>query len=516
MDEQNRRDQGHLHRRDLLKIGLGAGAGMALGNLMDAPTAVAQESPDRAVQVKTQTQSGWVNDANRASGNGPMDDITRQVVEYVASFSKAQVTDSMTTAVCYTLLDTMAALIAGFESEPARINARLARTVRSDLKSTVLGYGITTTPEMAAFANGCMLRHTDFNDIPHDSDILSGILAIGEATHASGADMVLAIALGYEVVGSLGAAARDEVGGWDAPFNGAASAMAMGKLLNLNQDQLANALSLSIVPHIPLKVTHVGALSMWKGCHSAEAIRCAVFSALLAREGMTGPSQPFQGRQGLGDQLGPFRQLKIPAAGLEGKSVIERAGYKRFPSEGSTQSVLEITPAIFQWTKAAEIESIFVELPFDGWQETADPPKWDPRNRETADHSMPYVIARALIDGDIYLDSFSPEKYSDSVALDLMKKIIVAPDYSFTYQGEARLTVRTKDGRQLVKETRVHMAAPMTHNDIVQKFNRVCAFRGIPDVQRNHAMEQVLNLHKIADFSDLMLSFAKFGSPKPL
>jgi 2-methylcitrate dehydratase len=290
----------------------------------------------------------------------------------------------------------------------------MARTMRSDLVSTVLGYGVTTTPEMAAFANGCMLRHTDYNDIPHNSDILSGILAMGEALHSTGTEMLVAIALGYEVVGSLGNAARGQVGSWDAPYNGPAASMAIGKLLKLNKDQLANALSLTLVAHLPLKVSHVGAPSMWKGCHSAEAIRCAVFSTLLAREGMTGPSQPFEGRQGLFDQLGPFKNLRIPEAGPNGRSVIERAGYKRFPSEGSTQSVLEITPAIKKWTKAEDIASIYVELPFDGWQETADPPKWDPRNRETADHSMPYVIARALIDGKIYVDSFTPELYMDS------------------------------------------------------------------------------------------------------
>jgi 2-methylcitrate dehydratase len=517
MGEPNRYGKSeYLGRRDLMKMGIGAGAGLALGALFDAPVAAAQESPNRPIDIRTETHAGWTNDANRSSGNGPMDDVSRQVVEYVTSFSESQITDSLTDAVCYTLLDSMAALIAGFESEPGRINARLARTMRSDLKSTVLGYGITTTPDMAAFANGCMLRHTDYNDIPHDSDILSGILAMGEALHSTGTEMVLAIALGYEIVGSLGSAARDEVGGWDAPFNGPASAMGIGKLLNLNQDQLANALSLSLVPHVPLKVSHVGALSMWKGCHSAEAIRCAVFSALLAREGMTGPSQPFQGRQGLFDQLGAFRKLNIPAAGPNGKSVIERAGYKRFPSEGSTQSVLEITPEIRRWTKAEDIESIFVELPFDGWQETADPPKWDPRNRETADHSMPYVIARTLISGEIYLESFTPEKFMDPKARELMDKITVAPDYNFTYQGQARLTVRTKDGRQLVKETLLHMATPMTHKEIIDKFNRVCSFRSISDEQRTRAMAQVLNLRKVTDFSEVMQTFAKFGNPKPL
>jgi 2-methylcitrate dehydratase len=285
----------------------------------------------------------------------------------------------------------------------------------------------------------------------------------------------------------------------------------------MNQDQLANALSLSLVPHLPLKVTHVGALSMWKGCHSAEAVRCAVFDTLLAREGMTGPSQPFEARQGLFDHMGrPSRPLRLPVS-ADGKMVIESAGYKLFPSEGSTQSVLdELIPAVRAWTTPGEIASIYVELPYDGWLETMDPPKWDPRNRETADHSMPYVIARALLDGDIYLDSFSEEKFMDPAARQLMNKITGAPDDNYTYQGEARITVVTKTGRKLVKETLLHMDRPMNHREIIDKFNRVCAFRSIPDEQRDRAREAWLNLRKASDCAVPMSVLAGFGHPLPL
>jgi 2-methylcitrate dehydratase len=322
------------------------------------------------------TQTGWKNNAGRASGNGPIDETTRKIVQYVTSFSEANLNDSLRESLNLTMVDSMASLIAGFESEPARICARLARIMRSDLKCTMLGYGITTSPEMAAFGNGCMLRHADYNDLGpggHVSDIISGILAIGEAVHSTGTQMLVAIALGYELAGALSAMGFGSA--WDSWPEGPATAMAAGKLLGMNEDQLANALSLTLVPHMPMSVTHVGALSHWKGCHSSEAIRCAVFSTLLAREGMTGPSQPFEGRMGLFDHLGPPRELRLPAAGPNGKMVIERMSFKRFPSEGSTQSVLELAPAIREFTKAEDITSIAVELPFSGWQETGDPPK---------------------------------------------------------------------------------------------------------------------------------------------
>ena len=498
-------------RRELFKLGIGAAMTM-----LGAETAAAQSKSPTPGMV---TRTGWKNTARRASGNGPMDDTTRQIVQYVSSFSEANLTPALVEALGNTMVDSIAALIAGFESEPARICARMARTIRSDLKSTVLGYGITTSPEMAAFANGCMLRHADFNDIGpggHVSDIISGILAVGEAMHSTGSEVLAAVTLGYELAGGGIPSGPDGVG-WDAPFEAPATAMAAGKLMKLNEDQLANALSLSLVPHMPMSVTHVGALSHWKGCHSSEAVRCAVFSTLLAREGMTGPSQPFEARQGLWDHVGqPTRELRLPAQGPDGKMAVQRMSFKRFPSEGSTQSVLELTPAIREWIKAEDIASLHVDLPFSGWQEAADPPKWDPQNRETADHSMPCVIALALIDGDIYLNSFEPKRFMDPAVRRLMDKITVAADPAFTYQGQARLTVRSKTGGELVKETAVRLLTPMTHDEIVAKFNRVCAYMSIPNDQRDRARKAWANLRTVRDIAEPMRELARFGRPQPL
>lgn len=497
-------------RRDLFKLGVGAAMTM-----LGAETTAAQSKNSSSGTV---TQTGWKNTAQRASGNGPIDHTTRQIVDYVSSFSEAKLTPALVDALGDTMVDSIAALISGFESEPARICARMARTTRSDLQSTVLGYGITTSPEMAAFANGCMLRHADFNDIGpggHVSDIISGILAVGEAMHSTGSEVLAAVALGYELAGGL--PSGTEGSGWDAPFEGPATAMAAGKLMKLNEDQLANALSLTLVPHMPMSVTHVGALSHWKGCHSSEAVRCAVFSTLLAREGMTGPAQPFEARDGFWDHVGPpARELRLPAQGPDGKMVVQRMSFKRFPSEGSTQSVLELTPAIREWTRAEDIASIHVDLPFAGWQETADPQKWDPQNRETADHSMPCVVAVALVDGDIYLNSFEPQRYNDPAVRRLMDKITVGADPHFTYQGQVRLTVRNKTGGELIEETAVRLLTPMTHDEITAKFNRVCAFMSIPNDQRDRARAAWSNLRVVRDIAEPMRELARFGRPQPL
>jgi 2-methylcitrate dehydratase len=513
-NEGGRRGGSVLGRRDLMKLG----AGIAVTTL-----SASAQSPAPASKIPlTETGTGYKNDANRSSGNGPMDDTTRQIVKWVSSFSESDVNGPLANSIGDVMLDSMASLISGFESEPARISARLAQTTQSNLKCTVLGYGVTTSPEMAAFANGCMLRHTDFNDIgpipegaSHLSDIISGILAIGEALHSTGSQMLAAIAVGYEVEGALSAVSRGF--GWDSPFEGVGVSMAVGKLMAMNEDQLANALSLTLVPHMPLKVTHVGALSHWKGCHSPESAKCAVWAALMAKEGMTGPSMPFEARYGLWDHDGPFiKELSIPVASSDGRMVVQRMGFKRTPSEGSSQAILEVIPEFRAWTRVDDIVSIHIEMPFAGWQEIADPPKWDPRNRETADHSLPYIVARALMDGEIYLDSFTPEKFMDSTARRLMSITSVAPNPSYVYMGQNRITVRTKDGGVKTKETSVRIVTQMTRQDIVAKFKRVCAFMHVSDEQRDRALAEWVDLRTVKDIAQPMRTLAKFGNPLPL
>ena len=236
------------------------------------------------------------------------------------------------------MVDTMAALVSGFEAEPCRIGAKLARlSLPGQLKSTVLGYGISTTPELAAFANGCLIRHTDFNDNAaggHNSDLISGALAIGEALHSTGLEVLTAIVIGYEL--------RSVAAGGES----VAAAMAAGKLMKLDEDRLANAVGMALIPHVALN-KGVGALSMWKGVRSAEATKCGVWAALMAREGMTGPPQPFEGRGSWWSEYGPGRPFTLPA---RKQLCIEQTWHKRFPSDAQSQGVLVLLPDIRRWT----------------------------------------------------------------------------------------------------------------------------------------------------------------------
>jgi 2-methylcitrate dehydratase len=510
-----------LGRRDLMKIGAGvvmttlAGAGAAAQE-KEGEAAKPRSSAPQADGVTVLTGAGsYKNDANRIAGNGPMDETSRQIVSYVNSFPESNLTEPVLAGLSKTMMDSIAALIAGFDSEPGRIGARLGRSNQSNLKSTVAGYGVTTNPESAAFANSSMMRHTDYNDGDpdnggHSSVIISGILAIGEAVHSTGSQVLSAVAVGYEVLNGLGHAGR--AGGWDAPYEGPATALACGKLLGLNDDKLANALSIALVPHMPLGVTHVGALSMWKGCHSAMGVRNGVYAALLAHEGITAPAQPFEGRAGLWDKVtGPYRELRLPYN--PGRLAVENFRLKRYPAEGNAQAILQQgIPPMREFAKVDDIESIRLEVSFGTWQEIADPPKWDPRNRETADHSLAYMVAVALTDGEVYLSSFTPKRYLEDASIkQLMQKItcVANPDYDRQKQGRVRITMRTKSGANFVKD--VMEENPVSHEEVVAKFNRVCGYMSVPEDRRDRARTMWAGLQKVHDIAEPMRDLGHFG-----
>jgi 2-methylcitrate dehydratase len=268
---------------------------------------------------------------------------------------------------------------------------------------------------------------------------------------------------------------------------GVATALGVGKLLRLDPQQMANAVSLAVVPNVPLRVTRTGVLSMWKGCATAAAVRNAVFAASLAREGMTGPDEPFEGSTALWEQVtGPFEVL-LPA-NPDGRMVVEISHLKQFPAEAHSQAFLGVVPKIRAWAPLDEIASIHIDTYWQAFHEIGShPARWDPHSRETADHSLPYLVAAALVDGQISLASFTDERIRDPELRPLMARITVSEDPAFTAafrpagQGisgvpKGRVRVRTRSGEELVEEVgypRGHVQNRMARADIDAKLDVV-------------------------------------------
>jgi 2-methylcitrate dehydratase len=500
-----------LGRRDLFKLGAGvvatalsgATAGAQRGGGAAAPPPGSVRKPG---VPRPHTGPGYKYTAKRLGNNGPMDDTTRKIVKWVHEFDESKLTEPVVHAINRQMLDSMGACISSFETEPARISAKVAGYAQPiGMKATVLGYGVSTTPELAAFANGVLVRETDLNDATaHYSNVIPGVLAMAEAMHASGTQTMIATAVGFEMY-ELGAG--ESIG----------PAMAAGKLMGLDEDRLANALTIALTAHVALN-KGVGIMSMWKGVRSAEATKCGIWSAILAREGMTGPPQPFEGRGGLWATNGRREfDLPVKAEAL----VVERQWFKRRPGVASSQEELRLVPEIRAWTNPDDIEWIEVDTPEIG--ESTDAPKWDPPNRETADHSRPYMLARAILDGDIWLDSYTDEKLRDPAVHALMDKMTFGQVQGWSGNGSWHMTIRKKNGEERSWDTlggkRAQTDADnpfMSDEEIAEKFNRICAYHKVNPAQRDRARAIWSNIRPLKDIGEAIQTLAKFGQPKPL
>ena len=217
---------------------------------------------------------------------------------------------------------------------------------------------------------------------------------------------------------------------------------------------------------------------------------------------------------------GPFTRDLVFASHDDDEMALETVhgkggGYKRTASEGQQQEAAQILiPAVREWTKAEEVESMtLVVRNMYQWQEVCDPPKWDPRNKETADHSLPYNICRNLLDGYIYLDSFSKAKYMDPKVRDLMNRLIIIPKPDPDGSPQI-LTIKKKSGE--VKEFRGGQVLPMSHDDMIAKYNKAADWGQVDKDQAARALKTWMNLKDCKDIGEAMQVIAKFGKPRPL
>jgi 2-methylcitrate dehydratase len=465
------------------------------------------------------TGAGWKNNSGRHGGNGPMDITTTRLAEWTASVSDSMITADVERSINHLMLDYLACHFSGYETDAGRAAARLAqRYSGSELKATVYGYNISTTPEMAAFANGGMGRLTDFDD--HNSILVASCIAMGEALHSSGKDVMRAIAIAFEIQSVLGATRFADsptfvqFDNWDLSVD---VACACGHLLGLNPDYLGNAISIALLPHMPM-YSRIGVQTNWKGFHAAEQGRNGLFAALIARDGMTGPPMPFEGRDGLIAHQGPYGgQLRLPVA-KDGTLAIAnghgkgRGGYKRYEAEGTTQTWHgSIVQPLRAWAKADEIDALELTNTVYSWQEICDPTKWDPQNRETADHSFPYEMARSIIDGYIYYDSFFRDKYLDPKARELMAKITVKPDPMIGFENPISVKVRKKSG-----EERTFVAKPeppFGDEEIVAKYKKSADFFKISN--GDEIMQTWTNFKDVKDIGTAVAVLKQFRGYAP-
>ena len=350
-----------------------------------------------------------------------MDKTTETLSRYVTSLRYADLSPRTVQEAKRHLIDSLGCAMGGYGSEPAAIARRVSPAWSGAPSARLLGDGRPTTPEAAAFANSVMIRFLDANDTyiargsGHPSDMLGALLAAAELGGALGKDLLLATVAGYEVFGALADQVSLRDRGWDqGVFVAPASAAGAGLLLGLSAVQMADAIAIAATANVATRQTRAGELAMWKGC-AAEYHAQAPLAMALA---------------------------------LRGK------------------------------VRTEEIEAIEVQIYAMAYSEIgSEPAKWDPRTRETADHSLPYMLAVALRDGRITPASFEPQRYLDPSLRPVMNRIRVAesPEFTRRFPQElgSQIDVITRSGQRFTARAEYpkgHARNPMTDDDIETKF----------------------------------------------
>ena len=452
-----------------------------------------------------------------------MDRILDFLSEYASGISYEKLPERVVHEVKRRAIDSLGCAMGSYNMGPPNIARAHAVEVGSNPGATVLGTRHRTAPELAAFANGVMVRYSDFNDMSvgrkagHPSDNIPAVFAAAEYVGADMRSTIAGIVLAYEVQDRVGDVCEPVIdGGWDyVVYTNFAAAAGAGKVMGLTRVELANALALAVVPNGPMFQTRVGQLSMWKGCAAANAARNGLFAALLARRGMTGPDQAFEGSCGFNKQYGVT--VKLPTFG--GGAVpftIEHSRFKAYPCDYEAQCCVTPAAALHKalQSRMDDVERIEIETYEHGVQCSADTPdKWNPTTRETADHSLPYVAAVALSRGTVWVDDFTEERIRDPKVHALMQKIEVRAIDEFNRAWpEAypfRITVTMKSGQKHVEEVyyaKGHPKNPMTDQEVEAKFRRL-AEPVMGQAAAGRALHVLWQMEKMRSMQELLSLF---------
>ena len=410
------------------------------------------------------------------------------------------------------VLDALGCAIGALDGPPIQmIRAQLEDFGGTPL-ATLIGGGMTA-PDRAAFYNSALVRYLDYNDsylakgeTCHPSDNLGAVLAASEYTKGSGTDFLTALAVAYQVQCRLSDVAPVRAKGFDHTTQGAyAVAAGVAKALGLDNGRTANAIAISGTAFNALRVTRTGRLSHWKGLAYPNTVFGATHAAFLAMRGITGPLEVFEGNKGFMDSIAGHFHIDWQQENLE---AVTRTNVKKYNAEFHSQSALEgiLELRASHQLRPEEIERIEIEI-FDvsyhiiGGGEEGD--KHLVRTKEEADHSLPYMVAVALLDGEVTPAQYAPERIVREDVQSLLRRVVVRPDEEmskrFPEEMPCRIQIFLEDGQTLSIEKRDYEgfhARPMSWERAAMKFERLAA-PYTDDQLRRDIMEAVVHLETI-------------------
>lgn len=445
----------------------------------------------------------------------------QQLARFVAEADFSQLSTPALEQLKIRVLDTVGIAIAALDAEPLIAIRALTENLGGNGASTLIGGG-ASAPDRAAFYNIALSRYLDFMDsylaageTNHPSDNIGAVLAAAESVGASGKDFLTAVAVAYQVHTRLSDVAPVRAKGFDHTVQGAyAVAAAVSKVLGLNAEQTANAIAISGTANNALRVTRTGNLSNWKGLAYPQVGKEGTFAALLASVGITGPEEVFEGNKGFKETIAGDFTIDWSAEDLE--SVL-RTIIKKYNAEIHSQSSIEAALDIrgqagFRTDSIAAVRITTFQVAFDiiGGGEEGD--KRRIRSKEEADHSLLYMVAVALLDGQVQPAQYTPERILRDDVQGLLKKVAVHPDVGFSARFPdalpSNVEVQLNDGTVLTafrEAYRGFFTDPLDWADAMAKFSAlVTPFTG--DQLRAQIADVVhdLDARRVTDLTALL------------
>jgi 2-methylcitrate dehydratase len=448
--------------------------------------------------------------------------ITAAMSRWAAGLKYAQLSQEAVYQAKRFLLDSVGCALGGYQQHDVKIALEVLDEIAGRGAATVIGTGKRMDPVSASLANGLMIRCMDYNDIywkqdpSHPSDIFPAALAGCERAKSDGKELIVGLVLGHEFEMRFCEAAFPGIRerGWHhATLTAFVSPIVAGRAMHLGWEQIQHAIGISASRHATLGAVTAGKLTMMKNTVDPMATQSGVLAALMAEKGYTGPEHVIDGKEGLTHCFGPAWKLNLLTDGLGESWRITQCGMKAFPTEALTHTPISAVLDIVKShdLKPEQVEKVQIRSLARAADILSDPSKYDPRSKETADHSLPYVIAAAIAERQVTPVQFEMKKIMDPTIRAQLKKVEVVadPEIEKVFPALQRVIVNltTTDGRTFTKQLdypKGDPRNPLSDAEVEEKFAAL-AEGVLSERAQKKLKEAIWNLEKVGSVSKLMV-----------
>lgn len=446
--------------------------------------------------------------------------MVEALAHWVEKAAWSDLSQEAITALKGRLLDSIGVAIGAIEGQPIQAIRQMTEDLGGQPVVTLIGGG-KTSPVNATFFNGAAIRYLDFNDsflakeeTCHPSDNIAPVLAAAEYNQISGKQFLVALAIAYQVQTRLSEAAPVRKHGFDHTVQGAYGAAAgTARALGLDGQGIAQAIAIAGTTQNALRVTRTGQLSNWKGLAYPNTAMGAMHAAILAKYGITGPREVFEGNKGFMESIAGTFAIDWAQENYEG---VTRTIIKKYNAEIHSQSAIEGILALKKQANIApsaikqiRLDTFDVAYNIIGGGEEGE--KKTIKTKEEADHSLPYMLAAAFLDGQVMPEQYQPQRINHQDIQSLLQKVDVncSEDYSARFPQEmvCKVTIETNDGQIFSIEKHDYpgfTTSPASWDQLLQKYQNLTKhIDGTLAAQIAETIQQI-DQKKITDLTDLL------------